>query len=101
MPEGRRIRKAFLLATADDSFVALVNGRSVGGGQSWAEVKQLDVTGPLRPGINVLAVAATNSPSTTVTPDKNPAGLIAILKVELDERRAAPGLDRRTTANHG
>ena len=30
LPEGRRVRKAFLFATADDSFVAFVNGRSVG-----------------------------------------------------------------------
>lgn len=85
LPEGRRIRKAFWLATADDSFVAFVNGRSVGGGQSWAEVKRLDVTGQLRPGLNTLAVAATNAPSPNVAPEKNPAGLIGILKVEFEE----------------
>ncbi len=85
LPEGRRVRKAFLLATADDSFVAYVNGRSVGAGQSWAEVKRLDVTGQLRPGLNTLAVAATNAPSSNVAPEKNPAGLIGILKVEFEE----------------
>ena len=85
LPEGRRIRKAFLLATADDSFVAFVNGRSVGGGQGWAEVKRLDVTGQLRPGLNTLAVAATNAPSPNVAPENNPAGLIGILKVEFEE----------------
>jgi alpha-L-rhamnosidase len=85
LPEGRRIRKAFVLATADDSFVAYVNGRSVGSGQSWAEVKLFDVTDQLRPGLNTLAIAATNSPSPTVAPEHNPAGLIGILKVEFEQ----------------
>ncbi len=84
VPEGRRIRKAFLLATADDAFVASVNGRSIGAGQSWAEVKLFDVTGLLRPGRNTFAVAATNSPSPNVTPEHNPAGFIGILKVEFE-----------------
>ena len=85
VPAGRRVRKAFLLATADDAFVVYVNGRQVGAGQSWAEVKLLDVTEQLRPGPNTLAVAATNSPSTTVAPEKNPAGLIGTIKVEFEE----------------
>ena len=84
LPEARRVRKAFLLATADDSFVAFVNGKSVGSGHSWAEVKLFDVTDQLRAGLNTLAVAATNSPSSNVAPEKNPAGLIGILKVEFD-----------------
>jgi alpha-L-rhamnosidase len=85
LPEGRRVRKALLFATADDSFVAYVNGRHVGNGRSWAEVKLLDVTTQLRPGTNTLAVAATNSASPNVGPDHNPAGLIGLLKVEIDE----------------
>ncbi len=84
VPEVRRVRKAILLATADDSFVAYVNGQSVGRGQSWAEVKLFDVTGQLRPGANTLAIAATNSAAPNVGPDKNPAGLIALLKVDFD-----------------
>jgi alpha-L-rhamnosidase len=85
LPEGRRVRKASLYATADDSFAAFVNGRSVGSGRGWAEAKLFDVTAHLRPGLNTLAVAATNAPSPNVGPDHNPAGLIGLLKVEFDE----------------
>ena len=85
LPAGRRVRKAIMLATADDSFVVFVNGKPVGGGRSWAEVKLFDVTDQLREGLNTLAVAATNSPSANVPPEHNPAGLIGILKVEFDE----------------
>jgi alpha-L-rhamnosidase len=85
LPAGGRVRKAALFATADDQFVAFINGRRVGAGQSWAEVKVFDVTDHLRPGSNAIAIAATNSPSSNVGPDKNPAGLIGLLKVEFDQ----------------
>lgn len=85
LPAGRRVRNADLLATADDSFVAFVNGQKVGEGRSWAEVKLFDVARQLRPGSNTIAIAATNSPSPNVGPDKNPAGLIGMLKVEFDD----------------
>ena len=85
LPEGRRVRKALLFATADDSFTAYVNGRTVGSGHSWAEVKLFDLTTQLRSGTNTLAIAATNSPSPNVGPDHNPAGLIGLLKVEFDQ----------------
>ena len=85
IPARRRVRKAALLAIADDAFVAYVNGQSVGRGQSWAEVKLFDITRQLRPGVNTLAIAATNSAAPHVAPDKNPAGLIGLLKVEFDE----------------
>ena len=84
VPEGRAVRKAVLTATADDSLAAFVNGRPVGGGPGWDQVKTLDVTGQIRPGRNTLAVAATNIESANVGPDKNPAGLIGVLRVEFD-----------------
>lgn len=84
IPASRRVRHALLLATADDSFAAYVNGRAVGVGAGWAQVKPLDVTSTLRPGVNTLAIAATNVFSATVAPDKNPAGLIGVLKVEFE-----------------
>lgn len=84
LPEGRRVRQALLLAGADDSFTGFVNGRPVGGSAGWAEIKPLDVTAALHPGGNTLALAATNVESTAVAPDKNPAGLIGVLKVEFD-----------------
>lgn len=85
MPVGRRLRKATLFATADDSFSAYVNGHLAGKGASWAEVKVFDVTSLLHPGVNLLAVAGTNSESPNVGPDKNPGSLIALLKVEFEE----------------
>ena len=85
VPAGRRVRLARFLATADDSFVASMNGHAIGRGASWAEVKLFDITADLRPGRNVLGVAASNSPSTTVSPDRNPAGLIGLLKVEFEQ----------------
>lgn len=85
IPERRRVRRAVLLATADDAFAAFLNGRAVGNGQGWNQVKTFDLTGQLRPGANTLAVAAANAESTTVTPDKNPAGLIGVLKVDFEE----------------
>jgi alpha-L-rhamnosidase len=81
----RRIRRAVLLLTADDTFVAFVNGRSVGGGQSWKEVRLFDVTADFRPGLNTIAVAATNSATPSVKQDQNPAGLIGLLKIEFDD----------------
>ena len=94
VPEGRRVRKALLFATADDAFVAYVNGRSAGSGRSWAEVQLFDVTAQLRPGANTLAIAATNSPSPNVGPDKNPAGLIGAPRGQFRRGRAASGSDR-------
>jgi alpha-L-rhamnosidase len=82
LPRDRMIRKAVWLVTADNSFIASVNGTSIGSGQSWKEVVPLDLARHLRPGPNTLAVAATNSVDPSVAPDKNPAGLIAVLKVE-------------------
>ena len=38
LPEGRRVARPIWSATADDAFVAFVNGRSVGCGRSWAEL---------------------------------------------------------------
>ncbi|MDB5348811.1 MAG: inverting alpha-L-rhamnosidase [Planctomycetota bacterium] len=85
LPTARRVRKASLLAAADDSFVAYFNGRRVGQGAGWSDVKLFDVTSTIKNGANTVAIAATNAASTTVTPDKNPAGLIGLLQVEFEE----------------
>ena len=84
LPADRRVRKATLDATADDSFSAAINGKPAGSGAGHGQVKSFDVTGLIKAGVNTLAIAGTNAPSTTVAPDKNPAGLIAVLKVEFD-----------------
>jgi alpha-L-rhamnosidase len=84
IPSDRRVRKALLLAAADDSFSAYVNGRSVGTGRGWSDIQLFDVTGELSSGANVLAIAATNAPSPSVGPDHNPAGLIGVLSVDFE-----------------
>ena len=66
LPEGRAFARLSCSRPPTIRSSRIVNGRSVGGGQSWAEVKLFDVTGQLRPGLNTLAVAATNSPSPNV-----------------------------------
>ena len=71
------IASAQLLMTADNAFDCRINDRSAGSGDSWARVYDLDVKSLLKPGANLIAVAATNS---TDTP--SPAGLIGVLKVK-------------------
>ncbi|MDG3006093.1 family 78 glycoside hydrolase catalytic domain [Paludisphaera mucosa] len=85
IPESRKVRKATLTTAADDSFTAFLNGEAAGRGAGWASIKPLDVTSSIRPGANTLAVEAVNAASTAVGPDKNPAGLIGLLKVEFEE----------------
>ncbi len=78
IPEGRTIRRARFLLTADDQCELFINGRSVGRSDRWESVQTVNVAKQLIAGKNCLAVAATNtSPS--------PAGLIGKLMVEFDE----------------
>jgi hypothetical protein len=65
---------ATLLVTADNSYIAYVNGTNVGSGQDYTMVVPVGVTAQLSPGANVLAIAASNSGSSP-----NPAGLLGML----------------------
>lgn len=65
--------KATLRLTADDEFTAYLNGRQVGEGTSWADVYDLDLTGLLRVGRNVLAIEARSTLP-------GPGGLVARLE---------------------
>lgn len=77
------VREARLVLAADDGFTAYVNGaevtgrEAVGTRKSWGHPARADVTGHLRAGRNVLAVAATNAGA-------GAAGLIAVLEVTGD-----------------
>jgi hypothetical protein len=80
VPEGRAIRRARLLITADDAFAASLNGSPLGAGEDWSVVRQFDNLAPLlRSGTNVLAVTAENRPTGA---SANPAGLLACVEVE-------------------
>lgn len=75
IPEGRSIRGARFVLTADNEFELFVNGRlagrNVGGGELWRSPKDFQIAGFLKPGRNVFAIAATN-----LGEKPNPAGLI-------------------------
>ncbi len=55
-----RPRRAWVAATADNSFVLYVNGRRVGEGDNWARLYRFDITHFLRPGRNVIAAECAN-----------------------------------------
>lgn len=82
IPEGRAIRKARFLMTADDAFELFIGGKSVGKSpekrDSWRTPRMIDVTKNLVAGKNCLAVAATNASA-------SPAGLVGKLMVEFDQ----------------
>lgn len=86
VPSDRRIRRAWMLLTADDSFILYGNGELMGqtpSGALWSDGQLVDVTASLSPGSNVLAVAATNNLDSNGNP--SPAGLVGRLVVELDQ----------------
>lgn len=65
---------ATLLLTADDAYVAYINGNQAGQGQDWTIASSLDITGLLTSGTNILAIAASNLGAVPT-----PAGLIGQL----------------------
>ncbi|WP_406151288.1 alpha-L-rhamnosidase [Streptomyces sp. NBC_01012] len=74
------VTRARLVMTADDGFTARVNGVRVahaeadGPAENWKRPVLVEVTGPLSPGAQVIAVSATNA----VT---GPAGLLGVLEL--------------------
>ena len=79
----RRFRKTFevregltgaeIHLSADNRFVAYVNGKRIGSQDGWESPRRFDIAPLLKPGRNVLAVEAENVASNVT---KNPAGLI-------------------------
>lgn len=93
LPVDRRIKKATVVMTADNSAVLFVNGQDSGHSDDspdgWRNPVELDVTPRLRPDVNPLALVAANA---TVDNVVNPAGLIGRLTVEFEQ-----GAARRVT----
>jgi hypothetical protein len=79
---GSRIASARLLMTADNAFECYVNGRQVGTGDNFKQGYVMDVASALRPGENLIAVAAINT-----TDNPSPAGLIGRLSIKLSDGR--------------
>lgn len=95
IPAGQKITHAGFLISADNSFVLYVNGEQAGssgvGGEEWRRPRETDITKLLKPGPNVLAVAATNAG------DKpNPAGLIGRYRIEFSAGSPLEGSIDRT-----
>lgn len=80
---GRRIESARVAMTADNAFELWVNGRRAGSGDNFTRAVAIDVASLLKPGVNVLAVTASNGA------DKpNPAGLIGSLAIRFHDGRS-------------
>ncbi len=81
LPGERKLSKAIFAGTADNSFVLYVNGseagRSDASGEGWRHPVELDVTGHMKTGVNLLAIQAVNA-----SDRPNPAGLLGCLRVE-------------------
>jgi len=86
IPEGRKITSAIFHLTCDNGFTLFVNGHDKGTGTNWSLPPKLDIRDVLKPGANLLAIAATN--------DGSAAGLVGRLTVEFDDHTSLVlGLD--------
>jgi hypothetical protein len=84
IPADRKVRTARMSISADNEFVLYVNGgeagRCTGDEDGWRRPRILDIAKRLRPGTNVLAIAATNGGTVP-----NPAGVIGICRIEFEQ----------------
>ena len=78
IPTDRAVKRATLLFTADNSGEFFINGKKAGGATDFHAAAQLDVTGLLQHGANLLAVSVRNDGT-----EPNPAGLIGLLRIEI------------------
>jgi len=91
LEQNRKLASARIVLTADNAFELWVNGQAGGTGDSWEHAYTFDITRLLKPGANLLAVAASNGGQ-----GPNPAGLIAALSVQFaDGQRLEVDTDRR------
>jgi hypothetical protein len=77
LPAGRKVTKAVLRMSVDNSYTLTINGKKVGSGDNWKQAGEYDVTGDLRAGQNVLAIEGRNL--------DGPFGLILGLAIGLDD----------------
>ena len=77
LSDPQSIESARLVMTADNAFECWLNGERVGEGRDHQRLFELDVSGALRSGSNLLAVEVDNW-----TESPNPAALIGALQVE-------------------
>ncbi|UCD30193.1 MAG: family 78 glycoside hydrolase catalytic domain, partial [Planctomycetota bacterium] len=80
IPENRQIKNAVAVVSADNRFNLYINDKKPGNGSDFKNAVQLDVTECFHPGTNTIGVHAVNQP-----PGKNPAGLIAAIRIEFEQ----------------
>ena len=97
LPQGRAVQSAGLYLLADGQCRGIVNGTPAGEGgpvrtdMCWKRPPHLEVRHLLRPGLNILAIEAENTPGHFVLGElirdstPNPAGLIGILRVRFED----------------
>lgn len=71
------IKQALLVGTADNKCQIFINGKNALKNNSWEQLAAANVTASLKPGMNVLAITASN--------EGGPAGLLAYLKVTFED----------------
>ncbi|MHB1033198.1 MAG: family 78 glycoside hydrolase catalytic domain [Pirellulales bacterium] len=85
LPQDATIKRARLLLAVDDQFTLFVNGKeaakSSGQTDAWRQPAMLDLTRFIAPGVNTLALAATNT-------KESPAGVIG--KLVIEPKQGAP-----------
>jgi hypothetical protein len=91
---GKSIESARLVITADNSFEVWVNGRLAGAGGDFNQAFVLEIATLLKPGANMLAVAADNGAETP-----NPAGLIGSLAIRFSDGTQLKGYEREHLEN--
>ncbi|MDA1044481.1 MAG: family 78 glycoside hydrolase catalytic domain [Verrucomicrobia bacterium] len=79
LPQGRKVKSATAMFSADNSFTFWVNGKQLAQRRDWGVQKECDLSGALLPGTNILAVRATNDGG-----GPNPAGLIGIVRITFE-----------------
>ncbi|MCC6694691.1 MAG: hypothetical protein IT365_03570 [Candidatus Hydrogenedentes bacterium] len=80
LPDAAAIHSGRIVLTADNTFALYVNGSLAKTGDNLNELYPVDVTALLKPGTNVLAVAAENKGN-----QPNAAGLVGALSVQFDD----------------
>ncbi|NUM55864.1 MAG: hypothetical protein HUU46_19660 [Candidatus Hydrogenedentes bacterium] len=80
LPDNAVAKNARVVMTADNAFELHVNGLPAGDGDTLNELYAMDVTSLLRPGENVIAVAAENKGG-----KPNAAGLVGVLLIHLGD----------------
>ena len=76
---GQQIARGTLWISADDRFVAYLNGEKIREHAGTGTFESIDISSKLKPGRNVIAIEAENLPAPVAA---NPAGLLVGLRVQ-------------------